>query len=401
MRTYDLFGFAFRSLRGARIRTGLMLLAMSIGVAAVGMLTALGEGARRYVGSSFSELGTNLIIVLPGRSETTGAAPPLMGETPRDLTLSDALALTRSRHVHRVAPVMIGSAPASKGSRERDVTIVGSTSELKEVRHLNMVRGRFIPPGDSYRASPVVVIGEKLKKELFANANPIGAWIRLGDRRYRVIGVLGSMGQSLGFDFSDIAVIPVVSAESLFNTSSLFRILVQTRSRENIAKAKQFVRETIRSRHDGEDDVTIITQDALLSTFDNIFKALTYTVAGIAAISLAVAGILIMNVMLVAVSQRTREIGLLKAVGASSRQVLALFIAEAALLSLLGATIGLVIAHGVITAAATLYPEFPLAAPLWAPIAAGLVAIGSGLVFGWLPAKRAAQLDPVSALSGR
>jgi putative ABC transport system permease protein len=297
--------------------------------------------------------------------------------------------------------VMIGSAPASKGSRERDITVIGSTWDLKEVRHLKLRRGRFIPPGDSYRASPVVVLGEKLKKELFGNRNAVGAWVRLGDRRYRVIGVLEPLGQSLGLDFSDIAVIPVASAENLFNTSSLFRILVQAKGRDSIAKAKIYVRDTIRARHDGEDDVTVITQDSLLSTFDDIFNALTYTVGGIAAVSLAVAGILIMNVMLVAVSQRSREIGLLKAVGASSRQVLGLFVAEAALLSILGAMIGLAMGQGMIFAMARFYPEFPIAAPLWAPIAAVSVAVVSGLVFGWLPAKRAAKLDPVLALSGR
>lgn len=400
MRTADLFRFGLKALGGARLRTALMLLAMTIGVAAVVMLTALGEGARRYVVDSFSDLGTHLLIVLPGRSETTGAAPPIMGETPRDLTLDDAIALTRSRHVERVAPVMIGSAPASNGARQRDLTVIGSTWDLLPVRHLKLRQGAFLPEGDADRASPVVVLGEKTLKELFGNQAPVGTWIRLGDRRFRVIGVLEPLGQSVGTDFSDIAIIPVASAQALFNTSSLFRILVQAKGREAIPKAREFILDTIRVRHEGEDDVTVIAQDALLSTFDGILRALTYTVGAIAAVSLAVAGILIMNVMLVAVSQRTQEIGLLKALGASQRQVLGLFLAESALLSILGALSGLLAAQGVIWGVARAYPAFPIAAPLWAPIAAAAVAVASGLLFGWLPARRASRLDPVLALAG-
>ena len=400
MRTADVFGFGLKALGGARLRTGLMLLAMSIGVAAVVMLTALGEGARRYVVESFSGLGTHLLIVLPGRSETTGAAPPIMGETPRDLTLDDALSLARGRDVAFVAPLMIGSVPASNGSRQRDLTVIGSTWELLPVRHLRVRQGSFLPKGDADRASPVVVLGEKTLKELFGHQSPLGAWIRLGDRRFRVIGVLEPLGQSVGTDFSDIAIIPVASAQALLNTSSLFRILVQAKGRESIPKAREFVLDTIRARHEGEDDVTVIAQDALLTTFDGILRALTYTLGAIAAVSLAVAGILIMNVMLVAVSQRIQEIGLLKALGASQSQVLGLFLAESALLSVLGTGCGLLLAQGVIWGVARVYPAFPIAAPLWAPIAAAAVAIASGLLFGWLPARRASRLDPVLALAG-
>jgi putative ABC transport system permease protein len=225
--------------------------------------------------------------------------------------------------------------------------------------------------------------------------------VRIADRRFRVIGILGEGGESLGQNLDDIAVIPVASAQSLFDTPSLFRVLIQARSEQDVERAKQAAREVIRERHEGEDDVTIITQDALLDTFDGILRTLTYTVAGIAAISLAVAGILIMNVMLVAVSQRVAEIGLLKALGAPERQVLRLFLVEAVLLAGAGAVLGLLVALAGILGLRQLFPAFPIAAPLWAPLAAAGVAVATGILFGVLPARRAARLDPVRALSGR
>lgn len=401
MKIEDVVRFCSRSLTGYPLRTGLMLLAMAIGVAAVVLLTSLGEGARRYVIDQFSSLGTHLIIVLPGRSETVGGPPPLLGQTPRDLTLADALALKRSSAVHLVAPLMVGAAPVGQGNLSREAIILGSTAEMYEVRDLAMAQGRFIPGGDPTRAEAFCVLGYKLKNELFGNDSPLGRFVRIGERRFRVIGVLAPKGQSLGVDISDVVIIPVASASALFNSSTLFRILVKARGRESIPRAKKAILEIIRERHDGDDDVTVITQDALLATFDRIFKALTLAVAGIASISLAVAGILIMNVMLIAVSQRTGEIGLLKAVGAPGKQILRLFLSEAAMLSLAGAAVGLLLAIGGKMLLARVFPDFPVAIPLWAPIAAVSVALSTGVLFGVLPARRAARMDPVAALSRR
>jgi len=326
MKVTDAGRFCLRSLSGYPLRTGLMLLAMAIGVGAVVVLTALAEGARIYVSGQFTSLGTHLLIVLPGRSETVGGPPPMMGETPRDLTLEDALALTRSRSIRRVAPIIAGSAPVARGRLERETNILGSTSELYAVRDLAMAQGRFLPAGETTRVEALCVVGQKLKKELFGNTSPLGRFVRIGDRRFKVIGVLSEKGQSLGVDMGDVAIIPVASARALFNQASLFRILIQARSREAIPHAKRDAVDILRERHDGEEDVTVITQDAVLATFDRIFTALTLALAGIAAISLGVAGILIMNVMLVAVSQRTAEIGLLKALGSPPGQVMRLFI---------------------------------------------------------------------------
>lgn len=401
MKSGDVIRFSWKALSGYPTRTLLMILAMAIGVASVIVLTALGEGARRFVTDEFSSLGTYLLIVLPGRSETTGGPPPLLGETPRDLTLEDALSLTRSSTIRRMAPITVGSAPVSWKHRDREVSVLGSTADLFEIRHLSMAQGRFIPTGDPSRGLAVCVMGYKLKKELFGNQSPLGEWVRIGDRRFRVIGVLAKKGQSLGLDMGDVIVVPVASAQALFNTSALFRILLQANGREAIPKAKKTVLATIRKRHEGEDDITVITQDALLSTFDRILVAMTLSVAGIAAISLSVAGILIMNVMLIAVSQRTTEIGLLKAIGARSTHILGLFLAESAILSLIGAGFGLILAFLGNWSLAHAFPRFPITAPIWALVAAVSVALVTGLAFGVLPARRAAKLNPVQALSRR
>jgi putative ABC transport system permease protein len=225
--------------------------------------------------------------------------------------------------------------------------------------------------------------------------------VRIGDRRFRVIGILASEGRSIGLDVQELAIIPAASAQALFNTPNVFRILVEAKTRESIPAVIDHVEQTIAERHQGERDVTVITQDAVLATFDRILGALTMTVGGIAAISLVVAGILIMNIMLVSVSQRTSEIGLLKALGSPKRQITVLFLTEAFLLSSIGALIGVAFGQVASWLIGRVYPALPLGAPLWALISSVVVAIGTGLLFAALPARRAARLDPVEALAHR
>lgn len=401
MRIVDVLAYAYGGVIGYRLRSLLMLFAMAVGVASVVVLTGLGEGARRYVTGEFASLGTHLLIVLPGRNETTGGAPPLLGETPRDLTLDDALALGRSAAIRRIAPVTVGSAPVSFEQRDREVITIGTTADFLHVRRLKILSGRFLPQTDPRRAVPVCVLGGKLKRELFGNRAAVGRWVRVGDRRFRVIGVLASEGRAIGVDLEDMVVVPVASAQALFDTPSLFRILVEARSQSLIPTAKQQILTIIRARHEGEDDVTVITQDAVIGTFNKIFTALTMTVGGIAAISLAVAGILIMNVMLVAVSQRTSEIGVIKALGATRRTILTLFMTEAGVMAATGAAIGLTMGYAASAVTAQIYPVLSITAPIWAAVSALLLAVVLGLVFGVLPARRAAALDPIAALARR
>lgn len=392
----DTLALSFASVASTRTRSLLIVLAMAMGVAAVVVLTALGDGARRYVVGQFSALGTNLVIVLPGRAETSGGVlGAALGQTPRDLTLADARAVGQLPGVRRYAPLNVGTAEVAAGGRLREVTVLGSNAELLPIRHMALAQGRF--SGDPGQ----IVLGRVIARELFADGPALGQRVRLGDRRFRVTGVLAAQGESMGFNTDETVIVPVDDAQALFNTETLFRILVEADSRAAIEPVQQATRRLLQERHDGEEDVTVITQDAVLATFDRILTALTLAVGGIAAISLGVAGVLIMNVMLVAVSQRTTEIGLLKAVGASGSQILRLFLTEAAMLSLLGAALGIVLAYIGIGILGQMFPNFPLSPPNWALGAAVGISLVTGLVFGVMPARRAARLDPVQALARR
>ncbi len=396
----DTLRFATRAATGYPLRTFLMVLAMSIGVAAVVVLTALGDGARRYVVNEFSSLGSNLVIVLPGRSETGGFNPVnAVTSTPRDLTVGDAEAILRAPAVLRTAPLTVGTSEAVFNGKLRDVTIVGTTAEYLKLRRMDLAQGRFLPVEDANAA--VAVIGAKIQSELFGNQSALGQVLRIGDRRLRVIGVLGQSGQGLGMNADEIVILPVTVAQAMFDTNTLFRILVEARGRPQIEQARAQTLDILKARHDGEEDVTVITQDAVLQTFDRILGTLTYGVAGIAAISLAVAGILVMNVMLVAVAQRTNEIGLLKALGAEATAIRNAFLAEATLLSASGALVGYLLGQLGAFALRTALPALPAYPPDWAVIAALLTALSTGLLFGVMPARRAAQLDPVEALAKR
>ncbi len=401
MRARDIAVFSMQAATASRGRTILTLLAMAIGVSSVILLISLGDSGRRYVIDQFASLGTNLLIVIPGRSETTGGPPPLLGETPRDLTLDDAIALTNSTAIRRVAPIIAGSAPVSVKQLEREMIVLGSSADLFEVRRLTMGQGIFLPPGDLDRGGNVCVIGSKGKKELFGNRQALGRWLRIGDRRFRVIGVLADTGVSLGEDMGEVVIIPVATAQALFNRVSLFRIVVEASNEDAVDRAKEAILSIIRARHEGEDDITVITQDAVLATFDKIFRALTLTVGGIAAISLVVAGIMIMNIMLVAISNRRSEIGLLKALGAPRTQIMGLFLTESALLSVAGAFFGFLLAFGAMKLLAGFFPEYNLALAPWSPFIASGLALGTGILFGVLPARRASMLEPALALSRR
>ena len=396
----DLVGFATRALRGHRLRTALSLLGVAIGVAAVVTLTALGEGARRYVLGQFAAVGTNMVIVLPGKTETKGAMPGI-GGVPHDLTLDDALAVSRSvREVDKLAPMVVGTETVAYEERRRQVALFGSTHEALEVRRLGIAQGRFLPPLAWDRGAPIAVLGSNTARELFPALDPVGQVVRVGDWRMRVIGVLEPRGQQLGIDMDDVVVVPVATAMKMLNRSGLFRLVIQVRSYADLERAKQAVLRLLSERH-GEEDVTVITQDAVVSAFSSILGALTMALGGIAAVSLAVAGVGIMNVMLVSVSERSREVGLLKALGATRGQILAAFLAEAVLISSAGGLLGLALGWAAVLALVTVYPALPAAPPLWAVVAAFSLSVAVGAVFGVLPARRATRLDPVAALAGR
>ena len=402
MRTADLIAFARGAATGNPLRAVLLVLAMAIGVAAVVVLTALGDGARRYVMNEFAALGSNLVIVLPGRSQTGGFNPGnAITNTPRDLTIDDAQALQRAGSVTRVAPLAVGTSEISFGGKLREVMVAGTTAEYTTLRNMALAQGRFLSSGDWRRGASEVVIGARVREEIFGSNTALGQLVRVGDRRMRVVGVLASSGQGLGMNTDELVFVPVSLAQALFNSNTLFRILVEAHGRESIDAAKAQVAEILKLRHEGEEDVTVITQDAVLATFDKLLGALTLAVAGIAAISLAVAGILVMNVMLVSVAQRTGEIGVLKALGATGGTIRQLFLVEASMLSLAGALVGYGLGQMGAAIIRLLYPTFPAYPPDWVVLAGLGTALVTGILFGVMPARRAAQLDPVQALSKR
>jgi putative ABC transport system permease protein len=396
----DEIAFCITSLWSQRLRSLLILLAMAIGTGGVVSLCWLGEAARRHVVGQFDALGSNLVIVLPGRNETTGGAPPLFGETSRDLTIDDAEALLRCPSVKRMAPVVAGAAIVTRGNRSRETTVLGSTAALLPVRRLALAAGRFLPEQHGGGGS-FCVLGASVSQELFGAQSPLGEVVRVGDRRCRVAGVLARGGMSLGTDLDEVVVLPVALAQALFDTPALFRVLVEAASKEAVPQAVADVERTLAARHEGENDVTVITQDALASTFDGILRTLTLAIAGIAAISLVVAGVLVMNVMVVAVAQRRAEVGLLKALGAETRTVRHLFLGEALLLSIAGAGLGLLTGELASRVLPWFVPMLQPGVPAWAAGAAAGVAIGCGLLFGTAPAARAARLDPVLCLARR
>ena len=399
MRNADILRFARDAATAYPLRTSLSVLAMAIGVAAVVVLTALGDGARRYVVQQFSSLGSNLVIVLPGRSATGGFSPAnAITTTPRDLTVDDAAALSRLPSVRRVAPLAAGTSEINANGRLREALVAGTASTYLEIRSFKMEQGSFLPEADWSRGSPVAVIGAKIQEEIFAGRPAVGELIRLGDRRLRIVGVLKSTGQGLGMNTDEVVFVPVAIAQGMFNSNTLFRVLIEAKSRDQIEQVKREAAAVLKERHGGEEDITVITQDAVLATFDRLLRALTAAVAGIAAISLAVAGILVMNVMLVAVTQRTGEIGLLKALGARGDTIRNAFMAEAAMLSLIGALTGYGLGLFGAFVLRQVYPVFPAYPPDWAVVAALVTSLSTGLLFGIMPARRAARLDPVQAL---
>jgi putative ABC transport system permease protein len=396
----DTFGYATTALLQQPRRAGLSLLGVVIGVVAVIFLTALGEGARLYVIEQFQTLGTDVIVVIPGKTETTGMMPGFTG-TPNDLTLDDAEALLRRiPEAIRIAPISMGNETVSYRNKSRQVVVLGSTPAFFELRGIPIARGTGLPEGDIDRGANVAVLGMETAKELFAEENPVGKSIRIGEWRIRVVGVNGPRGTHLGQNLDQVSLVPVATGMRMFNRTSLFRIMIQLRPGSDIEEVKRKIEAVILDRHN-EVDVTCMTPDSVVASLSEIVATLTLVLVGIAAISLSVAGIGIMNVMLVAVSERRAEIGLLKAIGATHRQVLLVFLMESLLISTAGALVGLGIGYATIYLVTWMYPAMPAEAPLWAVVSVLGLSVVAGVFFGVLPARQAMRLDPIIALSSK
>lgn len=400
MRSADFFRFAFQSLASHRLRTLLSALGIAIGITAVILLTSIGQGLQRFIVDEFTQFGTNIIGIAPGHTDTRGG-PVGAINTVRPLSIDDALALRHAPHILAADPTVQGNGEIAvegdNGRRSRRVMIYGVSHAMIDIMKMTLAQGSFLPDDDPRSARAFVVLGAKAAAELFPGESPLGQRMRVGGERYRVVGVMAPKGQVLGMDLDDMVYIPVGRALEMFNRESLAEIHVSYDPLTPVAEVEASLRNALMARH-GREDFTITSQAKMLETFDTILGAITFAVAAIGAISLLVGGIGILTILTIAVSERTAEIGLLRALGATQRRVLMLFLGEAAALAALGGAAGLLFGWGLGLALHALIPALPVDLPWRYALVAELSAVIIGLLAGVLPARRAARLDPIEAL---
>jgi putative ABC transport system permease protein len=360
------------------------------------LLTSIGEGTRVYVLGQFTQFGTNIIAVNPGKSKTLGI-PGVLGGTTRKLTIDDAEALARIQGIETMVPVTMGLARVEAGERGRSVSVLGATPDLPALWKFGARQGSFWPKGDPRRGSSVAVLGPKLARELFGDTSPLGEVVRIAGARFRVIGVMQPKGQMMGFDIDDIAIVPVASALRLFNQDELFEIDLVYSSVRETARVEAEVKRLLTVRH-GDEDFSVTTQEAMLDVFGKVMDVITMAVGAIASISLLVGATGILTMMWIAVGERTGEIGLLRALGASAGQVQAAFLAEAVALATLGGIAGIAFGLGLGALLRLVVPGLPVETPMRFVLAGLVVSFVTGVVAGVAPARRAASLDPIEAL---
>lgn len=398
MNYQDLLRLAWQSVWFHRQRSLLTMLGILIGIASVILLTSIGEGTRRYVLSEFTQFGTTLVGVNSGKIETTGL-PGALGTTIHPLTLEDAAALARIRGVDRVVPIIVGTAPIQHEGGTRNTFVYGVTAAAPQVWRMGVRGGRFLPEMDPDRSAPVAVLGPKLKRELFGDQTSLGRYVRISGQRFLVVGVMEPKGQFLGFDIDDSAYIPVAAARQMFNREALQEIDLLIANASFIDPVVARIKTVLTERHNHEEDFTVTTQTGMLDTLDRVIRIVSLAVVGIGAISLLVGSIGILTMMWISVNERTSEIGLVRAIGATSGQILLLFLTEAALISTLGGILGVTAGLGVAQLLHLYVPALPVHTPMVYVALALIVSLGVGLASGLMPARRAAALDPVVALT--
>jgi putative ABC transport system permease protein len=396
MRTADLVTFTGGSVVAHRMRALLTALGIAVGVAAVVLLTSIGEGVRQFVVAEFTQFGTNIVNVTPGTTQTMGGSIGVFG-TVRPLTIDDAEALRRVPYMTASVPVVQGNAEVEGNGRKRRVTVYGVGHEFADAFRFEVASGTFLPPDDPRAPRNLAVLGAKMKEQLFGDGNALGANVRVGSERYRVVGVMRAKGTMIGFDLDDTVYVPAARALELFDRDSLFEIDVLYEETAPVDEVVAGIRRVLVARH-GDEDFTITTQQQMLDTLGSVLGVLTFAVAALGSISLLVGAVGIFTIMTIAVRERTAEVGLLRALGAGRRQVLSLFLAEAVVLSLFGGFAGLLFGATVAWLLGEAVSQLPVSfSTLFMGLALGLSVV-IGLVAGILPAMSAAKLDPVEAL---
>lgn len=392
----DLFKLTTSSFLAYRMRSFLTGLGIAIGITAVILLTSIGEGLHQFVLSEFSQFGTNLITIQPGKAQTQGGSVGIFGSV-RTISIEDAQALLHLPNVEYVSPSVQGNAEVRFNGKTRRTTVYGAGHDFTKVLSSNVSMGSFLPDDDPTQARALVVLGAKIRQELFPGQNPLGSYLRIGGQRYRVIGVMEPKGQMLGFDLDDTVFIPAARALELFNRPGLMEIQLSYKANADLTSVMRSITALLKERH-GREDFTLIPQEKALEVLGSVLDVITFAVGALGGISLLVGGVGILTIMTMAVTERTAEIGLLRALGARESQVLTLFLGEAILLSALGGLGGLILGVGIAQGLHLLVPALPVHTPWLFAVVAELSAITIGLIAGVAPARRAARLDPVEAL---
>lgn len=397
MTPVDLLRLALRALSMHRLRTLLTALGTGIGVAAVILLTSIGEGMYDFMETEATRFGTHFLVITPGKTVTIGGPPGLNTNTVRPLTLDDALAIGRLSSVKAVAPAVMGFAEAEREGIKRDVTVLGTGSDLPEIFTLEVASGRFLPKEDFEASRPLAVLGSEMKNRLFGPDNALGAYIRVAGQRFRVVGVLADAGTMVGFDMNDIIFVPVRHTMEIYNMLGVQEVDVRYDENRPASEVEGDITRLLIARH-GSEDFTITTQDQMLSTMRVILSTITSAVAALGGISLVVGGVGIFTIMTISVQERIFEIGLFRSLGARRREVRRLFMAEALALGAAGGLLGLVLGQGAAWLLSALFPVIPVSISVAYTIAALMIAVLIGILAGVAPAVRAARMNPVLAL---
>ncbi len=417
MKIVNYFQLAFKSLISNLSRSVLTMLGIIIGITSVVVMISLGSGAQALIVGQLVALGSNTIFVEPGawsEQMESGALMDSMMETMEIKTLKykDAAAIEKDPNIEMTAPFVFGVDRAVAGNVNRKITFMGVTPDYKDVNDAYPVKGRGISDGDVSSRARVAELGYAIAEDLFEDEDPIGKTIRIKKQNFTVIGVIEEQGSQMFMDLDNYVYVPLTSAqELLLGTNHLHQIIVRVKDEDKIDEAVEGIRLTLRERHNidnpegdtGKDDFKVMTQKQTADMLNSITGIFTVFVSAVASIALIVGGIGIMNIMLVSVTERTREIGLRKAVGARKKDILMQFLTEAILLTVLGGIIGIIL--GVVFSYIAGMIIGQLLATQWAFVisfkavaAAFLVAAIIGLVFGIYPANKAAQLSPIDAL---